>query len=175
VESEDALQFFQPIGAADTLAALIHGFGGAEAVAFAAEFAFWSEGAGALLAGTRFGFRQFLAPAGEAGFADGDARATGAFGATLAAVGFARVGVAFARPLVLFHSAAGTRRSRNRFPQTSASLFFRFHRGLLPFTIISSGPVVADGMEVGKVISDQLRRRGLAGISEIGNPIRSIP
>src|SRR5207248_10169272 len=76
-----------------------------------------------------FGLRQFLAPAGEAGFADGDAGATGPFRATLAAVGFAFVGVAFARPLVLLHSATGTCRRRNRFPQTSASLLFCFHRG----------------------------------------------
>jgi hypothetical protein len=38
------------------------------------------------------------------------------------------VGVAFARPLVLLHSATGTRRCGNRFSQTSASLFFRFHK-----------------------------------------------
>jgi hypothetical protein len=64
------------------LPALIHGFGGAETIAFAAEFAFWGGGAGALLAGTRLGLRQFLAATREACFADGDARATGAFGAT---------------------------------------------------------------------------------------------
>jgi hypothetical protein len=58
---------------------LIQGFGGADTIAFSAQFAFRGGGAGALLAGTRFGFRQFLAPAGEAGFADGDAGATGAF------------------------------------------------------------------------------------------------
>jgi hypothetical protein len=40
------------------LAALIQGFGGADTIAFAAEFAFWG-GAGGLLAGTRLGFRQF--------------------------------------------------------------------------------------------------------------------
>lgn len=109
------------------LAALIQGFGGADTIAFAAQFALWSGRAGALLAGTRLGLRQFLPLAGEAGFADGDAGATGAFGATLAAVGFARVGVAFARPLVLLHSATGTRRRRNRFPQTTALLLFSFH------------------------------------------------
>jgi hypothetical protein len=110
-----------------SLSALIQGFGGADAISFAAQFALRGGGAGALLAGTRLGFCQFLAPTGEAGFADGDAGATGAFGATLATVGFAFVGVAFARPLVLLHSAPGTRRRRNRFPQTSASFFFRFH------------------------------------------------
>jgi hypothetical protein len=111
------------------LAALIQGFGGAEAVAFAAELAFRGRGAGALLAGTRLGLGQSLAAAGEAGFADGDASATGAFGTSLAAVSLALVGVAFARPLVLLHSATGTRRRRNRFPNTSALLFFRFHKG----------------------------------------------
>jgi hypothetical protein len=40
------------------------------------------------------------------------------------------VGVAFAGPLVLLHSAAGTRRRRNRFPQTTALLFLRFQWGL---------------------------------------------
>src|SRR3954464_13097996 len=90
------------------LAALIQGFGGADAIAFAAEFTFWGRGAGALFAGTRLGLRQFLATTGETGFADGDAGASGAFGAALAAVGFAFVGVAFARPLVLLHSATGT-------------------------------------------------------------------
>ena len=109
------------------LAALIHGFGGADTIAFSAQFAFWGGRAGALLAGTRLGFCQFLAAAGKAGFPDVDAGATGAFGATLAAVGFAIVGVAFARPLVLLHSATGTRRRRNRFPQTSAAFFLRFH------------------------------------------------
>jgi hypothetical protein len=108
---------------------LIQGFGGAETIAFAAEFAFWGAGAGALLAGARLGLRQFLAAAGEAGLADGDAGATGAFGATLAAVGLALVGIAFAWPLVLLHSAAGTRRRRDRFPQTGVSLFFHFHDG----------------------------------------------
>jgi hypothetical protein len=111
------------------LAALIQGFGGADTIAFSAQFAFRGGRAGALLAGARLGLRQFLAPTGEAGFPDGDAGATSAFRATLAAVGFARVGIAFTRPLVLLHSATGTRRRRNRFPQTSASLFFRFHTG----------------------------------------------
>ena len=40
-------------GEGAALAALIQGFGGAETIAFAAEFAFRGGGAGALLAGTR--------------------------------------------------------------------------------------------------------------------------
>jgi hypothetical protein len=40
---------------------LVHGFGGADTIAFSAEFAFRGGGAGALLAGTRLGLRQFLA------------------------------------------------------------------------------------------------------------------
>jgi hypothetical protein len=55
---------------ASALAALVQGFRGAETIAFAAEFAFRGGGAGALLAGARLGFRQFLASAGEAGFKD---------------------------------------------------------------------------------------------------------
>src|ERR1700719_3375931 len=46
------------------LAALIQGFGGAETIAFAAQFAFRGGGARALLAGTRLGLGQFLAAAG---------------------------------------------------------------------------------------------------------------
>ena len=42
------------------LAALIQGFGGADTIAFAAQFAFRGGGAGALLVGTRLGFRLFL-------------------------------------------------------------------------------------------------------------------
>jgi hypothetical protein len=106
---------------------LIHGFRGAETIAFSAQFAFWGGRAGALFAGTRLGLCQFLAAPGEASFADGDAGAAGAFCATLAAIGLAFVRITFARPLVLLHSATGTRRRRNRFPQTTASLFFRFH------------------------------------------------
>jgi hypothetical protein len=44
---------------------LIQGFGGADAIAFAAEFAFWGGGAGALLAGTRL--RQGYGVASAAG------------------------------------------------------------------------------------------------------------
>jgi len=40
-------------GEGAALAALIQGFGGAETIAFAAEFAFRGGGAGALFAGTR--------------------------------------------------------------------------------------------------------------------------
>src|SRR5205807_6426963 len=112
-----------------SLAALIQGFRGADTIAFAAQFAFRRGSAGALLAGTRLGLGQFLAAAGEAGLPDGDAGATGAFRATLAAVGFALVGIAFSGPLILLHSASGTRRGRRRFPQTTALLFFRFHNG----------------------------------------------
>jgi hypothetical protein len=57
------------------------------------------------------------------------------------------VGVAFSRPLVLLHPATGTRRRGNRFPQTSTSLFFGFHKGVLPFTITSSCPVGVDAAE----------------------------
>jgi len=106
---------------------LVHGFRGADTVAFSAQFAFRGGSAGALLAGTRLGLGQFLAPAGEASFPDGDAGASSAFRTTLAAVGLAFVSVSFTRPLVLLHSATGTRRRWNRFPQTSASLLFRFH------------------------------------------------
>ena len=141
------------------LSALIESFCGADVISFSAQFAFRGGGAGALLAGTRLGLRQFLAPAGEAGFADGDAGATGAFGATLAAVGFALVGVAFAGLLVLLHSATGTRRRRNRFPQTSASFFFRFHNGSdvtgRISNMISVLLVSADALGNPKVISDQ--------------------
>jgi hypothetical protein len=45
------------------LPALIQGFGGADTVAFSAQFAFRGGGAGALLAGTRLCLGQFLAPA----------------------------------------------------------------------------------------------------------------
>jgi hypothetical protein len=60
------------------------------------------------------------------------------------------VGVAFARPLVLLHSAPGTRRSGNRFGQTRSSLLFTRH-----LNIISSCPVVVDAAGIRKVISDQ--------------------
>jgi len=44
---------------------LIQGLGGAEAIAFAAQFAFRGWRAGALLAGTRRGLRQFLGQVGS--------------------------------------------------------------------------------------------------------------
>jgi hypothetical protein len=55
---------------------------------------------------------------------DSDAAATGAFGATLTAIGLAVVGVSFAGPIVLDHSATGTCRSRSRFSKTIALRFF---------------------------------------------------
>jgi len=152
------------------LAALIQGFGGAETIAFAAEFAFGGGGAGALFAGTGLGFRQFLAAAGEADFADGDAGATGAFGATLATVGLALVGVAFARPLVLLHSATGTLRRRNRFPNTSALPFLCFHKGYRAGSknclsdIISSFPISAD-------VSIQSKSAGVAKAFDAVGPV----
>jgi hypothetical protein len=92
-----------------TLAALIESFCGADVISFSAQFALWCGRSRALLAWTRLGLRHFLAPAREAWFPDGDARATSAFRTTLATVGFAIVGISFSRPLVLYHFATGTR------------------------------------------------------------------
>ena len=67
-----------------SLAALIESFCGTHTVSFSAQFASRCRRSRALLTRAWLGFRQFLAAAGEAGFPDGDAGVTGAFGATLA-------------------------------------------------------------------------------------------
>ena len=77
------------------LPALIERFGGAQVIAFAAQFAVRRRRSRALLARTRLGFGRFLPLAREAYFPDSNAGATGSFGATLATVGFAFVGVSF--------------------------------------------------------------------------------
>lgn len=52
---------FGPRRGSWALAVLIQGFGGADTIAFSAQFAFQGGRSGALLAGTRLGFCQFLA------------------------------------------------------------------------------------------------------------------
>lgn len=88
-------------------AALIESFGGAEVIAFAAQFTFRRRRAGTLLAWAWLSLCHLLALARETRFPDIDARATGALSATLAAIGFAFVGVALSGPLIFDHSATG--------------------------------------------------------------------
>ncbi len=130
-----------------TDAGLIDRFFRSKIISFSAQFTLRRRRSRALLAWPWLRPRQFLSPAREARFADGDAGATGAFRTTLAAVGFAIVGIPFSGPLVLNHSATGTRRQRTRF---LALLFFHFNVSIqlscwVAFSnIISSSPVMAD-------------------------------
>ena len=88
----------------------VDGLCSAEGVSLAAQFATRRGRACALFARSWFGFREFLALAGETGMSHFGASAASAFRATLAAVGLSFVGVSFARPLVLNHAATGARR-----------------------------------------------------------------
>jgi hypothetical protein len=94
-------------------AALIQGFFSPQAIAFPIQFTLRSRCAGTLLVRPRFRPRKPLSPTREAWFPNREADAPGAFGTTLAAVRLAVVRVSFARPLILDHSATGTRRHWN--------------------------------------------------------------
>jgi hypothetical protein len=89
-------------------------------ISFPAEFAVRRGGAGALFARARFSAGELLALTGKTRFTDSSAYAAGAFGAPLATIGFAFVGVTFTRPIVLDHSATRASRfqSRRRFSVT---------------------------------------------------------
>ena len=130
-----------------TDAGLIDRFFRSKIISFSAQFTFRCRRSRALLARPWLRPREFLSSAREARFADGDAGATGAFRTTLAAIGFAIVGISFARPLVLDHSATGTGRHRTRF---LVLFFFHFHNfDPAEFldrlsNVISSSSVMAD-------------------------------
>ena len=87
------------------LTRLIDRFFSAAIVAEAAQFTMWSRRARLLLARTRVRHRRLLAVRRVTTLFYLDARAPGAFGATLATVGLPLKSISFARPFVLRHFA----------------------------------------------------------------------